>query len=53
MNISAFVVRLLFLALPGILGARLYRALRGKRVQKDWEDFVEIALFSLLSYAWS
>ncbi len=50
MSISGFVIRILFLALPGILASTVYHALKGRARQKDWEDFREIALFSLSSY---
>lgn len=50
MSLSSFLIRIIFLALPGIIGSAIYRKLRGKTNQKDWEDFREIALFSLLSY---
>ena len=50
MNFSAFVIRIAFLALPGLLGSKLYRKLRGRTQKKNWEDFLEILLFSLASY---
>jgi hypothetical protein len=51
MDISILLIRFVFLALPGILGNRLYRTLTGKPAQKDWEDFLDIAIFSLISYS--
>lgn len=51
MNLDSFLIRLVFLGLPGIVGSKLYRKLRGRRDQPAWEHFLEIALFSLLSYA--
>lgn len=50
MSLSSFLIRIIFLALPGIIGTRLYHKLKGRRPQKDWEDVVEIAIFSVLSY---
>lgn len=50
MDLSIFIIRLSFLALPGLLASKLYRKLRGKTEKKHWEDFFEILLFSLLSY---
>lgn len=50
MDISSLLIRIVFLVLPGIICRRLYRSLIGKRVQKDWEDFSEILIFSLISY---
>ncbi len=50
-DLSSFLFRAIFLALPGVIGSKLYRKLKGRPNQKDWEDFLEITLFSLLSYA--
>lgn len=38
------------MALPGITASLLYRKLRGKPNQKDWEDFIDIWFFSLVCY---
>lgn len=52
MSLSSFLIRIIFLALPGIVGSVLYRKLKGKSsLKKDWEDVLEVLLFSLLSYA--
>jgi len=51
MNPSAFVIRMALTALPGILASKLYRKLRGRTEKKNWEDFVEILVFSLGGYA--
>jgi hypothetical protein len=51
MTLSSFLIRIIFLALPGIVGSILYRMLKGKTSLKDWEDVLEVLLFSLLSYA--
>lgn len=50
MNISVVLIRIVVLVLPGILASAIYAKLRRKTHQKDWEDFREIALFSLFSY---
>ncbi|RCX10433.1 hypothetical protein DFR58_12925 [Anaerobacterium chartisolvens] len=50
MNFSVFVIRIILLLLPGIIGAKIYRKLRGKRTKKDWEDYSEIFIFSVVSY---
>jgi hypothetical protein len=50
MEISSFVVRTILLMLPGIVSIRFYRKLRGKCSKKDWEDFADIIIFSILSY---
>ncbi len=36
--------------LPGIIGRMLYYKLIGKREKKDWEEFFEILIFSLVTY---
>jgi hypothetical protein len=50
MNLSSFLFRVIILALPGITASLLYRKLRGKPNQKDWEDFIDIWFFSLVCY---
>jgi hypothetical protein len=50
-DISNLVIRIIFLLLPGAIGSTLYWKLRGRVRRKDWEDLLEIIIFSLLSYA--
>src|ERR1044072_3361365 len=50
MNISGLFIRIIFLLLPGFLASVFYRKLKGRTTRKDWEDFIEIIIFSLLSY---
>jgi Family of unknown function (DUF6338) len=50
-GLSNFLIRIIFLALPGIIASLLFRKLRGKPNQKDWEDFIEIWFYSVISYA--
>jgi hypothetical protein len=50
MNLSGSVIRIVVLALPGIISALLYWRLRGRTGRKDWEDFLEIGVFSLFIY---
>jgi hypothetical protein len=50
MQLNSFVLRLAILFLPGLLGSKLYRKLRGKTDKQAWEDLTEILLFSLASY---
>ena len=50
MQLNGFVLRLALLVLPGLLGSKLYRKLRGKTDKETWEDFTEILLFSIISY---
>ena len=51
MDLSGLLIRIIFLLLPGAIARTFYRKLRGRAKRKDWEDFVEIIVFSLLSYA--
>lgn len=52
MGLTDFIIRLLFLSLPGLVGTLAYRSLKGRpNNYKDWEDILEIAIFSLLSYS--
>lgn len=50
MNLDGFLLRQIFLALPGFVGSKVYRKLRGGTDKKNWEDFIEIFLFAVLSY---
>ena len=50
MQFSFFVIRLVFLAFPGIFACFIYRKLKGRPNLKDWEDLLEIALFSFFNY---
>ena len=50
MALSGFVIRILFLALPGIIGSKIYKKLRGRPGRETWENFVEILLFSVVAY---
>jgi hypothetical protein len=50
MTISDFAIRLIFLIIPGVLCTIFYRGFRGKRARKDWEDYLEILAFSVISY---
>ncbi|MFA6433736.1 MAG: hypothetical protein WCW52_03490 [Elusimicrobiales bacterium] len=51
MEISDFLIRIIFIGIPGILGQQIYQKLKGKPVRKDWEDVIEIVLFAVGSYA--
>jgi hypothetical protein len=50
MSLSNFLMRILFLVMPGIVSSLLYRSIRGKTERRDWEDYLEIFVFSLLAY---
>jgi hypothetical protein len=51
MKVSSFLIRIIFLFLPGIIGSVIYKKLKGGGIRKDWEDFIEIIIFSLISYS--
>jgi len=51
MDISILLIRFLFLALPGIISNRLFKSLIGGATKKDWEDLVEILIFSVINYS--
>src|ERR1043165_2856370 len=51
MGLSDLLIRIVFLVSPGIITSLLYRHIRGKTQRRDWEDFLEIFLFSLVDYA--
>jgi Family of unknown function (DUF6338) len=50
MSLSSFLIRIILLVIPGIIGSLLYRNVRGRAARKDWEDYLEILVFSFLSY---
>lgn len=50
MSLSSFLMRIVFLVMPGILTSLLYRHIRGKTQRRDWEDYLEIFVFSLIDY---
>jgi hypothetical protein len=51
MDFTGAFSRIAFLALPGILASLVYGKLKGKGSRKDWEDFMEIMVFSVASYS--
>lgn len=51
MELNSLFVRILCIAFPGIIGSRVYNKLRGRGAKRDWESFLDIAIFSLFSYA--
>ncbi len=54
MQIDQFILRLVFLLMPGVIGYKVYKQLRSSgRAQKqfkDWEDFINVLIFSLAGY---
>lgn len=51
MTISGFLIRVIFLAVPGILSYMLFRKLAGRTKREKWEEWCQIVLFSLVIYA--
>ncbi len=51
MEISSFLVRIIFLTLPGIITSLLYHKLVRRRAKRDWEDIIKIFVFSLINYS--
>jgi hypothetical protein len=50
LDISSLAIRIIFLLLPGAIASTLYWKLKGRSSRKDWEDILEIIIFSLFSY---
>ena len=50
MDVSGLAIRIIFLLLPGAIGATLYWKLKGRTTRKDWEDTLEVIIFSVFSY---
>lgn len=50
MTISGFLMRVIFLAVPGIVSYMLFRKLAGKIKCEKWEEWCQVVLFSLIIY---
>jgi hypothetical protein len=50
MTVSGFLVRVIFLAVPGIVCYMLFRKLTGRTKCEKWEEWCKIVLFSLIIY---
>ena len=50
MQIDTPLIKLILLAIPGIVSCLLYGKLTGKKRQRAWHELFEIVLFSLVSY---
>lgn len=50
MDLSSFLIRVIFLVIPGVVSSLLYRSLRGRTKRPDWETYLEILAFSLVNY---
>ena len=50
MTISGFLIRVVFLAVPGIVSYMLFRKLAGRTKREKWEEWCQIILFSLVIY---
>ncbi len=48
--ITPSLLVLSFFAIPGVIGSRVYHLLEGRKEKKDWEDFFDVLLFSVVSY---
>lgn len=52
MELNHFILRIVLLAIPGIITLYIYRSLKGKNAnKKNWEDIFEIMIFSLINYS--
>lgn len=51
MTISALLVRVILLILPGILSWMLFRKLVGRAIRTTWENLCEIVIFSVIIYS--
>ncbi len=47
---NQFLLRVLFLALPGIVGCKLLRALSGRPYERAWDAWIDALLLSTSSY---
>lgn len=50
MELSTFVLRLVFLAMPGIAAKYVFEQLTGKRGTKDWREIITLFFFSMVAY---
>jgi len=50
MTANGFLVRVIFLAVPGIVSYMLFRKLAGRSKGEKWEEWCKIILFSLIIY---
>jgi len=50
MTLSGFLIRIIFLAVPGIVSYMLFRKLAGKTKCEKWEEWCQVVLFSLIIY---
>jgi hypothetical protein len=50
MTVSGLLIRVIFLAVPGILSYMLFRKLTGRIKREKWEEWSQIVLFSLMIY---
>lgn len=51
MDISTTFIRIVFLVIPGIIASKFYSKFVGNNKDKDLDYFLEIIVFSVLSYA--
>lgn len=50
MTVSGLLIRIIFLAVPGILSYMLFRKLAGRIKREKWEELCQVVLFSLMIY---
>lgn len=50
MAVSAFLIRIIFLAVPGMVSYMLFRKLSGRTKREKWEELCQVILFSLIIY---
>lgn len=51
MQISAFLIRIILLAIPGIITSLIYHKLIRRRAKREWEDILKIFVFALINYS--
>ena len=50
MNVDILIIRLIFLAIPGIITMYVYEELTKEKDKTTWRNFFSISLFSIFSY---
>lgn len=50
MNFTSFALKVAILFIPGVFSLKTFKRLTGTQEKKDWEDIIEIAFLSIISY---
>lgn len=50
MKVDILIIRLIFLAIPGIITMYVYEKLTKEKDKTTWRNFFSISLFSIFSY---